>query len=239
MTTSSVISTRDMCVQYGNQSILGDFNLTIGEREFVSIAGSSGVGKSSLLHALAGFIPCVGNVQAPEHFGFVFQTNPVFPFLTVAGNVGLGVRTGTPHERSQRVKQNIESVGLEREFDRYPCQLSGGQVQRVALARAMAAAPEPQVLYCDEPFAALDIFTRERMQELLLSLWKSRSLAVLIVTHSIEEAIFLSDRVILLKDNSQKEEFRIEFSRPRKRELKFSRAFVDLQRNILDSMDSR
>ncbi|MBX3452473.1 MAG: ABC transporter ATP-binding protein [Planctomycetaceae bacterium] len=239
MNDTPAIVARNLSVGYGSRKVLRDVNLTVGPREFVAIVGPSGVGKSSLLHALAEFIPCEGSPAAPKHFGFVFQSNPVFPFLTVEGNVGLGVRNGSTEGREQRITRNIAAVGLEQERHRYPGQLSGGQVQRVALARALAADPEPRILYCDEPFGALDVFTRERMQELLLSLWESRSMAVLFVTHSIEEAIFLADRVILLKNNRLAEEFCIEFKRPRRRQLKFSSEFVSLQQTIVEAMESR
>ncbi len=238
MSESPALLVQGLSVSYGTRTVLRNVDLTVGHREFVAIVGPSGVGKSSLLHALAGFVPFTGKASVPSHFGFVFQANPVFPFLTVEGNVGLGVRVGTATRRNSRVYENIAAVGLDKERHRYPAQLSGGQVQRVALARALAADPEPMVLYCDEPFGALDVFSRERMQELLLSLWESRSMAVLFVTHSIEEAIFLADRVILLKDCSLKDEFHVEFERPRQRQHKFSPAFVALQRSILESMES-
>jgi len=238
MSESSAIIATNLSVVYGSRNVLLNVNLQVGSREFVAIVGPSGVGKSSLLHALAGFIPCGGNPTAPKHFGFVFQSNPVFPFLTVEGNVGLGVRSRSTEGREQRIIQNITAVGLQQERHRYPGQLSGGQVQRVALARALAADPEPQILYCDEPFGALDVFTRERMQELLLSLSESRNMAVLFVTHSIEEAIFMADRVILLKDHSLKDEFPVNFPRPRRRQIKYSSEFVTLQQMIVGAMES-
>jgi NitT/TauT family transport system ATP-binding protein len=229
------IAVNDLRIRYADQEVIHGISFAIEEGEFVSIVGQSGCGKSSLLHALAGFIEKSGDVNVPSDIGMVFQNYAVFPWLTVRGNIAFGLnRLRAPAQR-EVVSRHLEMIGLESAANKYPFQLSGGQVQRVALARALA--PDPDAIFMDEPFGALDMFTRERMQKWLLRVWEKESKTVLFVTHNIEEAIFLSTRVIVLGQGVILGQFPIPFDRPRAEEVKFTNEFVQLKRDILLHME--
>lgn len=227
------IAVRGLRVGYGQHDVLHGIDLDVGKGEFVSIVGGSGCGKSTLLYALARFIPYRGEVSMPESFGIVFQNYAVFPWLTVKDNIAFGLH-GIHARHSDQISKLLEMLGLLSESSSYPAQLSGGQTQRVALGRAIAA--DPEVIFMDEPFGALDLFTREKMQTWLLDIWEKQQKTVLFVTHSIEEAIFLSDRVIVLGRGIILGQFNVPFGRPRREELKFSNAFVELEKVITSSM---
>lgn len=219
-------------VSYDSNEILHGINLSVERGEFVSIVGQSGSGKSTLLHALAGFIEKKGEVKMPKDMGMVFQNYAVFPWLTVKGNIGFGIHGVNSTRREEIITQYLSLVGLSAEAHKYPAQLSGGQSQRVALARALA--PNPEVILMDEPFGALDMYTREKMQTWLLDVWEKNHKTVLFVTHNIEEAIFISDRVIVLGKGNILGEFNSPFNRPRTEEIKFTASFVELKRQILE-----
>jgi NitT/TauT family transport system ATP-binding protein len=186
--------------------ILRGVTLEIEPSEFVCLLGPSGCGKTTLLNCLAGFVtPTAGKITiggrpvagTPAEVGIVFQEHALFPWFTVQENIeyGLKVQGVTRAERDRQSRQFIELVGL-RGFERhYPHQLSGGMKQRVGIARALAV--RPSVLLMDEPFGALDAFTRESLQEELLRIWERDRKSVLFVTHSIAEAVFLADRVVV------------------------------------------
>ncbi|MBU8539657.1 ABC transporter ATP-binding protein [Roseomonas tokyonensis] len=187
---------------------LRDANLTVRKGEFICLIGASGCGKSTLLRIVAGFeAPTAGQAlmwgkpitgPAPDR-GMVFQDYGLFPWLTVRENIGFGPASrGRPKaEVRDTVERFIALIGLTRFADAYPHQLSGGMKQRVAIARVLAN--DAEVVLMDEPFGALDAMTRERLQDELLELWQRTGLTVLFVTHSIEEAIFLSDRVVVME----------------------------------------
>lgn len=190
--------------------VLQDLTLNINQGEFLTLLGPSGCGKSTLLNLVAGFYePLAGSVthdgnpiKGPSaQRGVVFQGNALFDWMTVAQNVAFGFRfqSISKYEKQQRVKTIIELVGLRGSEKKYPYQLSGGMRQRVAVARSMVV--QPEILLMDEPFAAVDVQTREGLQEELLKLHEQVSGAILFVTHSIEEAVFLSDRIIILDRN--------------------------------------
>jgi NitT/TauT family transport system ATP-binding protein len=187
---------------------LRDANLVVKKGEFVCLIGASGCGKSTLLRIVAGFEPPssgsalmwdkpVGG-PAPDR-GMVFQDYGLFPWLTVRQNIGFGPSSrGLPRaEVRDTVERFVTMVGLTRFADAYPHQLSGGMKQRVAIARVLAN--DAEVVLMDEPFGALDAMTRERLQDELLDIWQRTKLTVLFVTHSIEEAIFLADRVVVME----------------------------------------
>ena len=184
---------------------LHDVSLTVEDGEFVTVLGPSGCGKSTLLHILAGLLaPTAGRVTfqgVPEGCqltAIVFQEHALFPWRTVVGNIafGLEVRGVVPAEREARTRALVELVGLGGFEHRYPHQLSGGMRQRVAIARALAV--DPAFLLMDEPFSALDAQTRALMQLELMGLWERTRTSVLYVTHQIQEAVLLGDRVIVM-----------------------------------------
>jgi ABC-type nitrate/sulfonate/bicarbonate transport system ATPase subunit len=230
------LSVRDLCVRYGEQRVLQNVSFTVERGEFVSIVGKSGCGKSTLLNALAGFIKSEGEVQIPAEVGIVFQSYAVFPWLTVRENISFGLHQINGQQREALIASHLEMTGLSREAHKYPAQLSGGEIQRVALARALAANPE--VLLMDEPFGALDLYTREKMQSWLLGIWERNQKTVLFVTHSIEEAIFLSDRVLIFGGGQVRGEVPVPFARPRYEEMKFTSPFGEIKRRIYGLIES-
>ena len=167
----------------------------------------------------------------------VFQNYAVYPWLTVKANLAFGLGSRHVKERELLVNRVLEMLGLASEARKYPAQLSGGQAQRVALGRAIA--PDPALILMDEPFGALDLYTRERMQTWLLDIWEKEHKTVLFVTHSIEEAIFLADRVVVLGRGIILGQFPVPLSRPRTAELKFDAPFVELKRQIVETMEPR
>jgi NitT/TauT family transport system ATP-binding protein len=186
---------------------LRDVNLTISKGEFVCLIGASGCGKSTLLRIMAGFETSTSGVArmwskpitepGPDR-GMVFQDYALFPWLTVRDNIAFGPteRSRPKNEIRDKVENFIELVGLRKFAEAFPHQLSGGMKQRVAIARVLAN--DAEVVLMDEPFGALDAMTRERLQEELLDIWQRTGLTVVFVTHSIEEAIYLSDRVVVM-----------------------------------------
>ncbi|WP_051208930.1 ABC transporter ATP-binding protein [Propionicicella superfundia] len=186
---------------------LGPVSLELKADEFTTLIGVSGCGKSTLLHIVAGLEqPTSGRVEigGSEVFGpgrdrgMVFQSYTLFPWLTVQANVEFALRDTelSRAERRERAREYLELVGVSDFRDAFPSQLSGGMRQRVAIARALSY--RPRMLLMDEPFGALDAQTRQDMQELLLQVWEAHRLNVLFVTHDIDEAIFLSDRIVML-----------------------------------------
>ena len=210
----------------GEVEALGRIDANIERGQFVCLIGASGCGKTTMLRIIAGFEePSTGEVlvdgkqiTAPgSDRGMVFQDYALFPWLTVRENVAFGPRErGVPEaEAKARVDEFIDMVGLTAFAGRYPHQLSGGMKQRVAIARVLAN--DSQFLLMDEPFGALDALTRERLQEELLEIWSRTGLTVLFVTHAIEEAIFLADRVVVMSPGPGRidNEYTIDLPRPR------------------------
>jgi len=198
----------DVHFSYGTATIYDGLSVDVNPGEFLSILGPSGCGKTTLLNLLSGFLkPDSGSVLLrgrpiePEdpHFGYVFQSATLFPWLSTVENVEFGLRMAgklTAAQRSEKAMYYLEMVGLKG-FENYlPIHLSGGMQQRVSLARALAM--EPRLLLMDEPFGALDAITREVMNDELLRLWDELGQTVVFITHDIDEAIYLSDRVLVL-----------------------------------------
>src|SRR6266699_5661679 len=226
---------------------LSNFSLEVGRGEFVSIVGPSGCGKSTFLNLLLGLVkPDSGEMKlngAPiigpgQERAMVFQEFGLLPWRTVRANVELGLELkGIPSaERSQRAAELIKLVGLQGFERHYPHELSGGMKQRVGLARALAT--EPEVLLMDEPFAALDAQTRDLMQAELLAVWERTRKTVLFVTHSIEEAAYLSDRVIVVsaRPGRSKAEIDVRLPRPRDYEMRLSPEFNELKLAIWNAL---
>lgn len=223
---------------------LARIDLAVSEGEFVCILGPSGCGKTTLFNIIAGLLhPTQGRVTSDGRdisgqtgvVGYQLQKDLLLPWRTVLDNVILGLEVmGVPkREARQRVLPLMERYGLKGFEHHYPGALSGGMRQRVALMRTLLY--DRDVILLDEPFAALDAQTRSRMQEWLLQVWSEFRKTVLFVTHDIEEAIFLADRIFVLSHRPARvvEEVPIELQRPRDRELTLSRAFIEIKRHIM------
>lgn len=232
--TKPAIQAGNLSVRYGSFSALESVDLRIGTGEFVSIVGTSGSGKTTLLNALAGFVQSTGSVNVPDKIGVVFQDYSVFPWMTVSKNIAFGLNELEHKNQEATIQHYLELIQMEDKASKYPGELSGGQVQRVAIARAFA--PEPYLILMDEPFGSLDRHTRERMQHWLLKVWNERHKTIVFVTHDIEEAVFLSDRVIVLRDRRIDSDFMVTFERPRSEQLKVSEEFLRLKQQVLLQM---
>ncbi|AFC99991.1 putative ABC-type nitrate/sulfonate/bicarbonate transport system, ATPase component [Methanocella conradii HZ254] len=205
-----------------------DISMEINDSEFICIVGPSGCGKSTLLRMIAGLEPVSSGeilmggkkITSPSpEIGFVFQEYTLFPWRTVGKNVefGLELKRVPPQERERVVAKYLDMVGLSRFKDSYPHQLSGGMRQRTAIARTLAV--NPKILLMDEPFGALDAQTRNILQEQLLDIWHKEKKKVLFVTHNVDEAVFLADKVVVMtaRPGRIKEIIDIEIPRPRER----------------------
>lgn len=223
-----------------------ELNLYAEENEFISIVGPSGCGKSTFLEIAAGLtgadagdlrlnIPASSEKAPP--IGMVFQSYTLFPWLTVEENIRFGLKKTNLRtaEKVERTRQLIRQVGLTGFESRYPAQLSGGMRQRVAIARALVY--QPGLLLMDEPFGALDSQTRLLMQELLLDVWQNNMTTVVFVTHDVEEAILLSDRIYVMtaRPGTVKAELKVDFPRPRRVEtVENSSEFRELRSAIME-----
>jgi sulfonate transport system ATP-binding protein len=212
--------------------------------EFVCILGPSGCGKSTLLNSVAGYVhPNGGEVRVDGEIvtrpgpdrGMVFQQYSLFPWKTVKDNVAFGPKMAGQSSLGAEAVANtfLEMVGLSRFANRYPAELSGGMQQRVGIARALAN--YPRVLLMDEPFGALDAQTRQMMQESLLNIWTEFGTTVLFITHDIDEAIFLADRVLIMSASPGRiiADFKVDLPRPRVTEVMAEPAFVELKRQCI------
>jgi len=228
-----------------NVAVLQDFNLAIRNGEFLSVLGPSGCGKSTFLSILAGLTERTGGHIAIDgkplagisrDQGVVFQGYALFPWRTVLQNieVGLEIRGVKRAERRRIAQEHLALVGLEGFGERYPHEISGGMKQRVAIARSLAYKPE--VLLMDEPFAALDAQTREILQGELLRIWEQYRKTIVFITHSLDEAIFLSDRIAVMtrRPGAVKAIIDVPLPRPRQPELRNSEAFVRLRQQAWD-----
>ncbi|HZX33530.1 MAG TPA: ABC transporter ATP-binding protein [Rhodocyclaceae bacterium] len=209
-TENVLLAARQLAFSYGRQPVFEQVDLTIARQEIVCLIGASGCGKSTLLRLLAGLAePTAGEVTVDgtadedraAKASVVFQSPSLLPWLTVAENAGFGLDFAcrpkeSKAERQDRILRALEQVGLADHARKRPTALSGGMAQRVALARALAR--EPEIIFLDEPFSALDAITRESMQDLLLDLAHRHRSAALLVTHDIDEALRIGDRVLLL-----------------------------------------
>lgn len=228
----------------GGLHALGEVSFALAPREFVSVIGPSGSGKSTLLRALAGLIqPTRGTLRfnglESPRIGFVFQQATLMPWRTVLENIllPLELETAPMAEARDKAQDMVDLVGLQGFENALPRDLSGGMAQRVALARALIH--QPDILLLDEPFGSLDALTRERMWEELLRLWQARQTAVLMVTHSISESLFLSDRVLVLsaRPGRIKLDLKVELPRPRQDEMRYTEYFGRLSRQLKEAIE--
>lgn len=227
--TDASVELDSITKSYGPTTIIGDTSIHINDGEFVSLLGPSGCGKSTILKMIAGLAePSTGTVRTgqkkvqgpgPDR-GMVFQDHALLPWMTARGNIDFGLRSARPglskSERAEITRTHLEQVGLTDAADRRPARLSGGMQQRVGLARAFAI--DPPIMLLDEPFGALDALTRRELQLQLLGIWEASQRTVVMVTHDVDEAILLSDRVLVMSkspDSTIIADINVDLPRPR------------------------
>lgn len=242
------LSLQGVTIKYGAgpkaKTAIKNMSMDISSGEFVCLLGASGSGKSTVLNSLAGFIrPSEGRillngtpvVGPGADRGVVFQHHSLFPWKTAVKNVefGLKMKGVGKDQRSKRAHELLDMVGLVDDAERYPKELSGGMCQRVAIARTLA--PKPEVLLMDEPFGALDAQTRSRLQVWLTEIWQELGTTVVFVTHDIDEALFLGDKVVVLggQPSTILKSYRVEFDRPRTLEFSAQPEVVSIKRDVL------
>ncbi len=223
----------------GSLDVLEDLSFQVEKNSFVCLIGPSGGGKSTLLRAIGGLLaPTSGQIIFPQQShsqsltGMVFQKPNLMPWRTLFDNISLPLQLAGKNqaEIQQSTREMIDLVGLRGFENHYPHELSGGMAQRVAIARSLVH--DPEILLLDEPFGQLDALTRERMGEELLRIWGSKRKTILMVTHSISEAIYLADRVIVLTSRPAKIslDLPVPLERPRRQEMRYSPEFSELSR---------
>ncbi|MFD1706570.1 ABC transporter ATP-binding protein [Siminovitchia sediminis] len=233
---------RNVSRTFAGKTAVRNVTLSAKQGEIIGILGTSGCGKSTLLRAISGLdneydgeISINGNTSKDVHdtTGFIFQEPRLFPWINVLENVTFGLK-GKKEEKYLLGKRYLESVGLGGCDELYPRELSGGMAQRVAIARALVTSPE--ILLLDEPFSALDAFTKMQLQDLLIDIWKEHQTTMVLVTHDIDEATYLCDRIVILRGQPGEiaKELTIPEKRPRSRG---SKLLADLKAEILESLD--
>lgn len=241
----AMVNIDDVTMAFGDFVAVQNVNLHVKDGEFLAIVGPTGCGKSTILNAIAGLLKASkGTVQIDNHevkgvqneIGYLFQQDALLPWKTAYENTGLGplFRKIPKEERHNKIMEWLAKVGLKGFEHRYPHQLSGGQRKRVQMAQVLIT--DPKVILMDEPFSALDIHTRHLMQNELLRLWQEKQRAVILITHDLEEAIALGDRVVILSAGPRSNiinSFNIDLERPRNvSEVKLDSRFMELYRKI-------
>jgi NitT/TauT family transport system ATP-binding protein len=233
---------------FGNRKVLKNIELTVHSQEFICILGHSGCGKSTLLNMIAGYLlPDEGKltvdgteIQGPSKTrGMVFQDHALFPWLNVLDNISFGPEVqGGPKKKAREMGwEFLKLVGLEAYANQYPGELSGGMKQRVGIARALASKPE--ILLMDEPFGALDILTRETMRKELQRICDQIHPTILFVTHSISEAVFLADRIVVMKHGEIADIFQVGIDHPRTFQSNgFSEMMSRIERILMDEEET-
>jgi ABC-type nitrate/sulfonate/bicarbonate transport system ATPase subunit len=250
MSTGPALSVKDLRVVFPHAghalAALDGVDLEVPSGQFLVITGPSGQGKSTLLKAIAGLLePTSGEIRtngspvtgpSPER-GMVFQQDTVFPWMRVEDNISYGLRAkreATREERSETVERYLRAVGLERFRDSWPKQLSGGMRKRVAVAAAFAS--DPKILLMDEPFGSLDFLTRLNLHQTLLELWQATDKTILFVTHDVDEALVLADRVVVITDGRVVDDLPISFDRPRDDALRAEPEAIQIRRRLLEGL---
>jgi len=230
MSEERKVSVRGLTRRFGSNTVLHNLNLELEPGSFTALLGRSGSGKTTLLRTLAGLDPAPGDagIDLPDRVAAVFQEPRLLPWKRIWANVALGLPGADAKARAERA---LGEVGLSRHHEAWPATLSGGEAQRAALARALVR--EPRLLLLDEPFAALDALTRIRMHALVLELWRAHRPTTLIVTHDVDEAVLLADRVLVLDAGRIAADIPVEIPRPRSHG---DAGFVALRRRLLGEL---
>ncbi|WP_367134203.1 ABC transporter ATP-binding protein [Saccharothrix sp. HUAS TT1] len=224
---AGAVTIRGLVKDFGPRRVLDGLDLDVAAGEFVALLGRSGCGKSTLLRVLAGLDPAVGGTfSVPDRVSVAFQQPRLLPWRKVWRNVSLGLRGVDGRAVADRALAEVRLAG---HADAWPLTLSGGEAQRVSLARALVR--EPELLLLDEPFGALDALTRLAMHHLVEQLWREHRPAVLFVTHDVDEALLLADRVVVLDEGRIVAEHRVDLPRPRRRA-----SFADLRVGVLSNL---
>jgi NitT/TauT family transport system ATP-binding protein len=243
--TPPILTVRDLSTVFpdnnGGLRALEGVSFEVCPREFICVLGPSGSGKTTLLRVLAGLLePTDGEVDFAGHrqprIGMVFQQANLMPWRTVLGNIKLPLELSGDPEAEARTREMIELVELQGFEDNWPRELSGGMAQRVAIARALIH--DPDLLLLDEPFGSLDALTRERMWTELSRIWERRQKTVVMVTHSINESLFLADRVLVLspRPGHVRLDLEVDLPRPRPDEIRYTRHFGTLARRLKEAI---
>jgi NitT/TauT family transport system ATP-binding protein len=243
---SDVIEFKDVSVVFGQETLYDRLNLNITDGEFVCILGPSGCGKSTSLRLMGDLLSVTsGSVkingcppsEAWKDLSYVFQSPRLVPWRSALGNVLLGTDLrfgrGAKKEREERGRDLLKLVGLERDMNKYPSALSGGERQRVAIARALSV--DPKVVLMDEPFSALDVNTRTRLRSELISIWNATGKTIVFVTHDIEEALVLADRIIVFSKKPTRVLETLQIDEPRPRVIEHS-SELKMQRRRLHEL---
>ncbi len=226
MSETSSVRVRNLSVSFGENAVLRELDLDIAPGEFVALLGRSGSGKTTLLRVLAGLqTECFGALSVPRPSCVVFQEPRLLPWKRIVENVAIGMHGPGTHENAIAA---LREVGLEHRLHAWPSTLSGGEAQRAGLARAIVR--NPKFLLLDEPFASIDALTRLRMHELILELWSVHQPSVMLVTHDVDEALLLADRIVVLEAGRIAADITVGLSRPRQ---PTQARFAELRERIL------
>ncbi|WP_377887861.1 ABC transporter ATP-binding protein [Alkalihalobacillus sp. R86527] len=236
------LQVRNVSKEFENRKAISNISFNTESGEIIGILGTSGCGKSTLLRVVSGLDPSyTGDViidgevcnHVDKRVGFIFQQPRLMPWLSVLDNVSFGLK-GEKEEQRSNAARYLDLVGLKGNEQDYPKQLSGGMAQRVAIARALVTSP--QYLLLDEPFSALDAFTKMKLQDLLLEIWEAYKATILLVTHDVEEALYLCDRLIILKGQPGRKEEEIVIDEPRPRS-RGSAKLAEYKEHILERLE--
>lgn len=234
------IKVEGLHVCYGDHKVLDDLSFTLNENEFFVLVGKSGSGKSTLLKAITNLVDYKGSIQMANHAVLVFQEDRLLPWLKVKDNIRLGFNYYQNNHIKQskisrkeikdKIRHISESLRISQLLNKYPDQISGGEKQRVSIARAFVA--EPAFILMDEALKSLDIFTKEMIYEWLMDYFSTTNSTIIYVTHDLEEALLLGDRVALLCGGKIIQELRVPFNRPRNNEIKYTDEFNEHRKHM-------
>ncbi len=242
--SEDILKFEDVVVRFKSETIYDGLSFSVRQGEFLCILGPSGCGKSTSLRLMGNLLQSQGGEvsvtglppeQGWDKLAYVFQSPRLVPWRTARGNVELGMELrfgrGAQAERNKTAERLLTMVGLQKDMDKYPAMLSGGERQRVAIARALSV--EPEIILMDEPFSALDLNTRRRMRSEIIRIWQETGKTVIFVTHDIEEALVLADRILLLSNKPTRALETIDLHEPRPRQIDETPSLAEQKQNLI------